>query len=159
MKNKSLVAYSEVPRKTEEVSRDDPAEVFKKLNCLRVICARERGIGLAAVQIGMTDRMFVVRNPDDSFRFFINTKYLPVGEQTFTSCESCLSIPGRMFLVPRKSEIRVVGTEVFVGSEVTFKDVDFTESDPLYSAVFQHEIDHCDGVMINEVGQEIRVRC
>lgn len=158
MKNKALVPVAEIPRKTETVKQDEPIEVFKKLNVLRVICSREKGIGLAAVQVGMPDRMFVVRTPDDKFRYFINTKYEPVGEQTFTSCESCLSLPGRVFLVPRKNKVRVFGTEVLIEPEVTFKEVDFEEGDPLYTAVFQHEIDHCDGVMIDEIGQEIRVR-
>ena len=47
---------------------------------------------------------------------------------------------------------------MLVGEGVVFQNVDFEVSDPLYSAVFQHEIGHCFGELISEVGQEVRLR-
>lgn len=155
---KKLVPVAEIPRLTNEVSTDNAVAVFKKFSNLQAVCLREKGVGLCAVQVGLEDRMFVVRKPDDEFRYFINAKYTPVGDDKFTSCEGCLSLPGRAFLVPRHRAVRVVGTEMLVGEGITFQEVDFEESDPVYTAVFQHEIDHCYGIMIDEVGREVRVR-
>lgn len=152
-----LVPASDIPRLTNEVV-GDPIAIYRKFSTLQAICLRENGIGLAAVQIGLPDRMFVTKSHDGSFRYFINAKYEPLGDEKFTSCEGCLSLPNRVFLVSRHRQIRVVGTEMLVGEGVTLQDVDFEVSDPLYTAVFQHEIDHCYGVMIDEIGKEVRIR-
>lgn len=156
--NSTLVPVSDIPRLTNEVVTSDPTVVFRKFSTLQAVCLRENGIGLCAVQIGLPDRMFVTKNPDGTFRYFINTKYIPVGDEKFTSCEGCLSLPGRAFLVPRYTNIKVVGTEMLVGEGITFQEVSFDLSDPLYTAVFQHEIGHCDGELISEIGKEVRVR-
>ncbi len=153
-----LVPVSEIPRQTVEVATDDLLAAFRKSMTLQSVCLRENGIGLSAVQIGWHDRMFVTKNQDGSFRCFINTKYEPVTDEKFTSCEGCLSLQGRAFLVPRFKTVRIVGTEVVIGDSVTIKNVDFEEPDPLYSAVYQHEIDHTDGILISEIGKEVRVR-
>lgn len=153
-----LVPVPEIPRTTNEVAYTDPIAVYRKFNTLENVCVREKGVGLCAVQIGLPDRMFVTRSQDGSFRYFINAKYEAVGEERFTSCEGCLSLPGRAFLVSRHRTVRVTGTEMLVGEGVVFKDVDFEVDDPLYTAVFQHEIDHCYGIMIDEIGREVRVR-
>jgi peptide deformylase len=153
-----LVAVAEIPRLTTEVAYTDPIAVYKKFHVLEAVCLREKGIGLCSVQIGSSDRMFVIRCRDDSFRYFVNTKYEAVGDDKFTSCEGCLSLPGRAFLVPRFRTVRIVGTEMLATEGVAFKEVNFIEDDPLYTAVFQHEIDHCFGIMIDELGQEMRVR-
>ena len=153
-----LVPVPDIPRVTTEVAYTDPIAVYRKFNTLEAVCVREKGVGLCAVQIGLPDRMFVTRSPDGSFRYFVNAKYEAVGDEKFTSCEGCLSLPGRAFLVPRHRVVRVIGTEMLVGEGVVFKEVDFEERDPLYTAVFQHEIDHCFGVLISEIGREVRVR-
>ena len=153
-----LVAVEEIPRLTNEVATDDPIAVFRKFLTLQAICEQANGIGLAAVQIGLHDRMFVTKNQNGTFRYFINAKYTPVGDEKFTSCEGCLSLPGRAFLVSRYKIINVTGTEMIVGEGVVFHDVGFDVSDLLYTAVFQHEIGHCYGELISEIGKEVRVR-
>jgi len=155
---KALVPVSDIPRLTTEVSTEDPIAVFKKFSNLQSVCLRENGVGLCAVQVGLGDRMFVIKKPDGEFRCFINASYDAVGDEKFTSCEGCLSLPGRAFLVSRFKKVRVKATEMLIGEGVVFKEADFEESDPLYTAVFQHEIDHCYGVMIDEIGREVRVR-
>lgn len=156
--NSTLVPVSDIPRLTNEVATGDPTAVFRKFSNLQTICLRENGIGLSAVQIGLADRMFVTKSPDGTFRYFFNTKYVPIGTEQFTSCEGCLSLPGRAFLVSRHKIIKVTGTEMLVGEGIVFQEVDFEVSDPLYTAVFQHEIGHCDGELISEIGKEVRVR-
>lgn len=152
-----LVSVQEIPRTTNEVV-GDPISIYRKFVTLQAICQRENGVGLAAVQIGLPDRMFVTKSQDESFRYFLNTQYAPVGDEKFTSCEGCLSLPNRLFLVSRNQTVKVTGMEMLVGEGVTFQDVDFEVSDPLYTAVFQHEIGHCFGELISEIGKEVRIR-
>ncbi len=153
-----LVEVSAIPRTTKSVPVDDPVALLKKFSKLERVCEEHRGIGLAAVQVGWDDKMFIVKTPSTAVRYFLNATYAPVGESRFTSCEGCLSLPGRMFLVLRFKTVRVTGKELLVDKGLEVIDVDFEESDHLYSAVYQHEIDHCQGVMIDEIGQEIKLR-
>lgn len=153
-----LVPASDVPRKVGLVSIADPVTIFKKFSTLQAICLRENGLGLAAVQLGVPENMFVVKKPDGDFQCFLNMKYTSVTEEIFISCEGCLSLPNRLFLVPRYKTIRIKGLEMIVGEEINFVEVDLEIDDPLNVAVMQHEIGHCFGEMIDEIGREIRIR-
>lgn len=157
MNSLCLVEANSIPRQTVEVSRDDPVGLLKRFSAMVALCEASNGIGLAAVQVGWTDRMFIVKTKS-GFRYFVNTSYAPLGEEKFTSCEGCLSLPGKAYLVPRYKSVRVTGSELLVQGAVTIEDVAFDVDDPLYTAVYQHEIDHCFGVMINEIGREVVIR-
>lgn len=152
-----LVGVSVIPRITREVRTQNPVSLLKKLSVLERLCETSKGIGLCAVQVGWDDSMFVVKEYG-SYRYFVNASYTHVGDSRFTSCEGCLSLPGRMFLVPRFRDVRVTGQEILLGQEVTVETVDFVPANNLYTAVYQHEIDHVRGVMIDEIGQEIKLR-
>ncbi|KZB91316.1 peptide deformylase [Priestia flexa] len=105
------------------------------------------GIGLAAPQINVSKRMIAIQAPDErgnvqSYALF-NPKIVSHSvEKTYlTSGEGCLSvdeeIPG---YVPRYARITVKGTTL-EGEEVKIR------LKGLLAVVFQHEIDHLDGVM------------
>ncbi|WP_350020022.1 peptide deformylase [Priestia flexa] len=105
------------------------------------------GIGLAAPQINVSKRMIAIQAPDErgnvqSYALF-NPKIVSHSvEKTYlTSGEGCLSvdeeIPG---FVPRYARITVKGITL-EGEEVKIR------LKGLLAVVFQHEIDHLDGVM------------
>lgn len=114
------------------------------------------GIGLAAPQIGVLDRVVVMdlgdapvaeglegeeaeqaaRNP----RFFANPEILWASEETLPYEEGCLSIPTYYDAVERPARVRVAYLN-YQGEKVE------EEIEGLYAVCFQHELDHLNGVL------------
>lgn len=108
------------------------------------------GIGLAATQVGVMERLFVVdadqnRDEDDPegsrlLRVFINPEIVWESEEDEPFKEGCLSIPGLEAEVYRPSRIKIVARDE------NFEP--FTlEADELLARVIQHERDHLDGTL------------
>lgn len=102
-----------------------------------------RGVGLAAPQIGVSKRLFVMdcsggRDPEARVAL-INPVVLSVeGEQT--GDEGCLSFPGIFFPVKRSLRA-VVRAQDLSGEEFEFDGLD------LEARCMLHETDHCDGIV------------
>jgi peptide deformylase len=102
-----------------------------------------RGVGLAAPQIGVSKRLFVMdcsggRDPEARVAL-INPVVLSVeGEQT--GDEGCLSFPGIFFPVKRSLRA-VVRAQDLNGEEFEFDGLD------LEARCMLHETDHCDGIV------------
>jgi peptide deformylase len=99
------------------------------------------GIGLAATQVGVALRIFVVdisvgRNPSDLMTF-INPEFVE-REGMQLEEEGCLSIPGFTATVARPSRAVLKGLDR-AGQEQT------VEATGLLARAFQHEMDHLDG--------------
>jgi len=100
------------------------------------------GVGLAATQVGVLQRVFVFRNRDeDEAHVAVNPRIVERGGEKEVDEEGCLSLQG--VLVPVERHARVT-LEAQDGSG---KDVRF-ELDELAARVAQHELDHLDGVLI-----------
>ena len=111
-----------------------------------------QGVGLAAPQVGVLQRFFVAElpedpdDPDDEMggRLFIlfNPEIVKSkGEQV--GLEGCLSIPGWVGEVARCEQVTVQGLDER-GKKVRHK------VDGYLARVFQHEIDHLDGVLFTD---------
>jgi len=99
------------------------------------------GVGLAAPQIGVQQRFFVY-DYDDESGIIINPVIVESrGEAELT--EGCLSIPGLNFEILRPAEIHVKGYDLD-GREIDLELDDFA------CRVFQHEIDHLDGILMEK---------
>jgi peptide deformylase len=105
------------------------------------------GVGLAAPQVHVPLRMFVLQVPADRNggksvgpSVVINPRFTPLDDEMVMRWEGCLSIPGLRGAVPRHVRIRYTGVDCdgrAVGGEV----------DGLHANVVQHEYDHLDGVL------------
>jgi peptide deformylase len=103
------------------------------------------GIGLAAPQIGISKRIFVMGNPQQSY-ICVNPKILS-GQGQVKDQEGCLSFPGLWLHVNRYETIQVEYQDI-LGKQ---HQREFTG---LIARVFQHEYDHLDGVcFVNRVGE------
>lgn len=99
------------------------------------------GLGLAAPQIGVARQIFVW-DIDDNPQAIINpTIAESSGEWVYD--EGCLSIPGMYVEMVRPRRVLVRGISLD-GDEVEF------EADELLARLFQHEIDHLNGVLMFE---------
>ena len=98
------------------------------------------GVGLAANQVGRLRRVLVAGIEEDEY-VLINPVIEARSEETEVLAEGCLSIPGILVDVERPVAVTVSGQDAD-GEELRF------EAEGLLARVFQHEIDHLDGVLI-----------
>jgi peptide deformylase len=99
------------------------------------------GIGLAATQVGVLQRLFVFQANEDDVVALANPEIVERSEETTVEDEGCLSIQGVLVPVERAATITLAGQDEN-GAEVRY------ELDEPYSRVAQHETDHLDGVLI-----------
>jgi peptide deformylase len=111
------------------------------------------GIGLAAPQINLSKRIFVVDLGDDreyehGQLVFINPKFT-VREGEVESIEGCLSVPGKIGDIKRSERV--------VCSALDRHGKRFEiEGTGLFGRCLQHEMDHLDGVLYTDTAQNIR---
>jgi peptide deformylase len=98
------------------------------------------GVGLAAPQVGVLQRLLVY-DVDDDPRVLANPVLDEFSEETEESDEGCLSVPGVTMPVERSVSVRVRGMDEY-GEPVDFRAEGFE------ARVIQHETDHLDGVLI-----------
>ncbi len=99
------------------------------------------GLGLAAPQVGVQKRLFVY-DIGEGPQALINPVVSEAdGEWVFE--EGCLSVPGMSWEIMRPKQIHLTGIGLD-GNEVSF------EADELLARMFQHELDHLDGVLLLE---------
>ena len=98
------------------------------------------GVGLAAPQVGVQKRLFVYDG--EGAQVVINPVLSDLrGEWTYH--EGCLSVPELWWDIHRAKEVHLTGLDLD-GNEL---DV---EADELLARVFQHEVDHLDGILLLE---------
>lgn len=103
---------------------------------------REKGVGLAAPQVGRSTRVFVVDVEDDAARVkraFVNP-VITHREGTIVGEEGCLSIPGFREDVKRWARVTVEALDER-GRPFTL------EVEGLPARAIQHELDHLDGIL------------
>lgn len=97
-----------------------------------------RGIGLAANQVGLTERIFVME-VKDTYQEYINPEIIEKSEE-IKSKEGCLSFPGVVASVTRYNKIKI-RAKTFMGNDL---EHELTGRDAICA---QHEIDHLNGVV------------
>ncbi len=98
------------------------------------------GVGLAAPQVGVVERLLVY-DVDDDPRVLVNPVLTELTDEREAGDEGCLSVPGVTMPVQRAVRVRVRAMDV-TGGEVDY------EAEGLEARVIQHEVDHLDGVLI-----------
>jgi peptide deformylase len=130
---------SEVLRQEAEPIDEITEEVRDLADKMTETMFREEGIGLAAPQVGVSKKLIVV-NLEDDFHIMINPEIVEKGADEESMEEGCLSVPGPEAPVTRANEVLVRGTNLD-GDEVEL------EREGLPARVFQHEVDHVNGVL------------
>ena len=101
-----------------------------------------KGIGLAAPQIGVSKSLMVIdtRENDTSSYALINPVIEKEGNEQIAYQEGCLSFPGILVDITRHKKIKVKAQDEN-GEPIEF------EADDLLARVIQHEFDHLKGVL------------
>ena len=100
----------------------------------------QEGVGLAATQVGVAKRIFVMDvSPDQSAPFvFINPEITPLTDATSDIKEGCLSIPGIQECLNRPKIVKICALDKNgTPFEIIFED--------LHAICVQHENDHLNG--------------
>jgi peptide deformylase len=127
-------------RKTEEVGNIGERERILVRDMIETMHA-QKGVGLAANQIGIPKRIFVA-SPDGARGkelVFFNPKILKRSGRVAAE-EGCLSIPGYYQSVKRHLKVTLRA------QNINGKAVEVTAQD-LLARIFQHETDHLDGFL------------
>lgn len=135
------VEHPTLRQRAKKVPRVD-ASIVRLLDDLAETMYAAPGAGLAAPQIGVPLRAFVVRGEDSQHYALVNPEIVK-SEGSQTDYEGCLSIPGWVGEVERAEHVVVKGQNR-KGKEVRVKAEGFT------ARAFQHELDHLDGVLFTD---------
>jgi len=112
-------------------------DIDKLLEEMHATMKAERGIGLAANQIGRSLRIFILRD-GEGYKAYINPEITDKSELVDFEGEGCLSIPGTMATTKRYRKV----TMKWIDREGTNKEEIFED---MGAFAVQHEIDHLDG--------------
>lgn len=107
------------------------------VNSMIATMVANNGIGLAANQVGLDIRLFVM-NVQDSMKEYINPVILEYSDEIEYD-EGCLSFPGLFIDIRRYNKIKIKAT--------TLMGVEFEEElEGLDAICFAHELDHLNGL-------------
>ena len=125
--------------------RNVDAYLQRLINDMVETMHHENGVGLAANQVGVLQRVVVIQlQEDEQARVLINPEVLQ-REGNLELEEGCLSIPGYRGLIPRSETVRVKALDR-QGKPFRIK------ADGLLAEVLEHEIDHLNGILyINHI--------
>lgn len=134
---------------------DIESEYFNNLThsmLLTVTNPDNEGVGIAAPQVGISKQLIAVQRLDkenEPFEFYINPKIVStLGEKQFGG-EGCLSVPGYRGDVERYRNITIEYNHISTFEIVSETIEGFT------AVVFQHEIDHLNGIIYIDKAENI----
>jgi peptide deformylase len=113
------------------------------------------GVGLAAPQINISKRVFVMdvgedeEHPEGGKYVVVNPK-IELAQEEVEMTEGCLSVPGYVGEITRFNHVAVSGLDRH-GERVRL------EGNGLFAQALQHEIDHLDGVLYIDKAKNLRV--
>ncbi len=143
--NERVDPVVKIPNKTlRQVAQLVPkptAETRILVDKMKAAMAAARGVGLAAPQMGVSERVIIYKLPEENepLRVVINPKIITMkGEQI--GPEGCLSIPYLQGDVKRAKEVTVKGMDM-LGRPFKRRATDFE------ARIIQHEVDHLDGIL------------
>jgi peptide deformylase len=126
-------------RRAEPVADPTAPEMRRLATDMAETMLDANGLGLAAPQVHLPLRMFVMRDGPRVFALF-NPEVTPLSEEREAGWEGCLSIPGLRGEVSRATRIAWKGVDA-EGRQVS------GEADGMAARVMQHEFDHLDGLL------------
>ena len=149
--HETLIQTSTEWKKSDRIEGYDDLERFES-DMIRLMLD-ERGMGLAANQIGITKRFFAIGHSSfDTFKnhaIIWNPQVINFSEEKVIDVEGCLSFKDIFVKVERPKVIEVK-------YETTQGKTKFARLDGMESKCFQHELDHLDGITFNKRVSKLR---
>ncbi len=155
---RSIIVYDDARlRETSQQVQRVNGKLRRLIDDMIETMHEKNGIGLAAIQVGAPERLITVHIPvpeadeaeeeapqlspqDTRLYVVVNPEIVEQSPDAETGIEGCLSVPGLVGEVERRRSVVVEGLDRR-GKPLRI------EAEGLLARVFQHEIDHCDGVL------------
>jgi len=142
-------------RKAHKVEKFD-ADLRKLIKDMVETMRDEPGVGLAAPQINISQRLIVVEyaeddnDPDSPTKLFAvaNPELTYMSDEKVAGIEGCLSVPNLVGEVERSQSVVVKGQNKY-GKDITI------EASGWLARIFQHEIDHLNGVLFVDLATKL----
>ena len=135
-----IYAYGQpvLRKKADDIDKDYP-QLLQLISNMFETMYESNGIGLAAPQVGIQRQIFVWDMDDEPMVILNPTIVESDGEWVYD--EGCLSIPGLYVEMTRPKTVLMTGVDLN-GNEISI------EADELEARLFQHELDHLNGVLM-----------
>lgn len=144
------MAIRQIVKETDELIRKNSKEVTVFDRRLQILVEdmidtliKANGVGLAAVQVGILKKLFVI-DIDGEFVEFINPELLEESEEYELGQEGCLSCPGKWGDVARPVKVKVSAQNMY-GEKFT------RDLEGLYARCFMHENNHLSGILFTDL--------
>jgi peptide deformylase len=141
------------PSQEIEIKHVQSKEFQRKLQYLKSCFIRYRkitgkGKGIAGVQVGIHERLALIYMPErkDPYVFIINPKITKVSGEKLTYSEICMSADPLVAPVVRPAWVEVEYYDQN-GKKKYWARKNRSVKDKIYNRVWQHEIDHMDGII------------
>jgi len=138
-----------------DFTQEDKKSLQELVRDMRATMHAEGGVGLAAPQIGVNKRIFIVEVkgadrypglPPVPFQVFVNPEVLKVSRKIGYFVEGCLSVPGQRIKLGRPKELWVRWQDE---TGRTYRK----KLKGTLARIFQHELDHLDGILFTDYFQ------
>jgi len=125
--------------KEDEFNKEELNSIIK--NMFDTLYSYPSGVGLAANQVGILKRICVIDTKRDGKKplVCINPNYEPISNEKDSSTEQCLSFPLVSVTIQRYKKVKVTYQDIYGNKNELI-------ADGFKSIVFQHEIDHLNGI-------------
>ncbi len=148
-KNDLKLVPSEDPvlrKEAEFIKNPLDLEVQKLIPKMFESMEEEKGVGLAAPQVGISLRLATIKIKDKKLTL-INPEIVSHSKKMSIYPEGCLSLPGKEFPIVRYNTVTVKFINE-LGRKMKIK------KSGLLAIAFQHEIDHLDGILMSDRFEE-----
>lgn len=131
--------------KCSEVSVEDAMEILEKTvpEMIELLKAQQ-GKGLAAPQVGIMKKFFVMLTGDNEYKVFFNTKYYGKASRTQTQ-EACLTYGKDVYVKCKRFKAIQAHYDDVIEGQFRHEKVNVKGFDAF---AFQHETDHLSGITI-----------
>ncbi len=136
-------------KKSRPVEKIDD-RIIELVGDMKETLIKADGVGLAAPQVGILKRIFIVDVDLDKKNImeFINPEIIKKKGKNDKYLEGCLSFPGRSFQIIRPDKV-VIKAQNLSGEWFVYEAEDFI------ARALMHENDHLDGITIPKIGKEV----
>lgn len=134
-------------RAVEIDTKIQAAELRDIVKNIKAVMRSKNLKSLSAPALGYNRRIFCLDYSDLEIKTYVNP-IIAQAKGLELSIEKCSSIPGKRFIRPRNNDIMVV-------YQTPTGKIEQRQLIGLAAIVFQHELDHLDGLLLNDVGVEI----
>lgn len=126
-------------KRAEEVGTITP-EIKELVLAMIETMKENKGVGLAAPQVGVSKRIIIVKT-ENGPAAFVNPRIFKKSRTVEADEEGCLSVPGIFLKIKRIKKVEIEALD-FDGRKIQIKAEGFL------ARIFQHELDHLNGVLI-----------